>query len=1316
MKTYNDLYEFIISNKEPSILSFLSQSWRGKDKQESLFRLFAYLNIIPEFNTYKICDGIYNIGTISPNTNKIKLFQSNLKDKGDKSDLTLIDNNTNSIIATTSKNKSQYGINDLDIDNIQNIFSQQYSKYYTLKLCILIRDKKILLKKVKQADKSSKRFDIILDKNTIIFDWNDLDIWYKQCKIVYANKTIKDILLNDKSPLLLRFHQEISVINTIEIAKSQKSILWGHIPRSGKSYIMAGTILMDNKSNYLIITTAPNESIQQYLDIFNKYHQFNEYTLIHLTNTKKPKLGSKNIIICSKQFLQSKCTTSIRWLKDISFSIRFIDESHHGGTTELAQQILSIYGKDAISIFITATYMKPMNTFGIPKEAWVMWDLEDVKLCKTIHLDSSFEKLYLKHGSILKTIYEKFSKEKIMNDYSIYPDLHLMTWNLNDDVEQDLIDTYKDTIKGFSTDSIFLLKSKDKEPIPEFQNEDAVKNLIYAIFGRIIKKSRYTIEESTSIMGNINSICKNMNSRVGTIDEPLSVLCFLPCGLTGVPIDILQESLEKIINKYELLPEYEVVSINSKSNSGKNAIQVIDEARASVKIHKKKGLLVLSGRMCSLAVSLNHCDVVLMMNNTENMDTYFQMMFRSMTEALNKKCGFVIDLNLQRVTNVIINYALKLTNHKQLSTKDALKYVLNQRLIWFNSNEWMDDLFNIKDVKVDAIIDKLYKIYTSNPSNAIEGILKTLEFKIKILTSDQKLFNQLFTSTTSPIKIKEIVEELTRDTEVKKGIEIIKPSPSKKESFPKEDEKNINIISDVMKHLIPLLCLLTIHTNDQNTFMTMCQWIDNNPEEKNVVITQLSTWWGKSLVTSVNIIDMFIKLYKKYLISNNEFNNVVLRLKEMFNIAKNNKDDLSKLIDTYLVPQELEKKQNAEVSTPYFLRQDMLNIIPTEFWSSPKKVFEPCSGKGGFLLDIVSRFNEGLITIYTDSSERYRIIIEECLYWADINPTNIWICKLLLDPFGDYKLNYNEGDTLKLSIKEKWNIECFDLVVGNPPYSTDPSQQDTKSLYNLFVEEFIDKCIYLLYVTPSRWFSGGKGLDKFRNKMKERKDIKYIIHENNASKWFGNHVSIEGGCSYFLKDSYYEGPCQFNGMMYDLSKYDIIIKPKFHQIMDRMIHYPSINEIYMTRGFYKLETNDKRLKDNGKIVVYVSSLKKSDRKKYIDDFQFTPENTTWKVITSRANGSSPSFGNFKCILTPKEIYTNSYIGFKVKTKQEGESLISYLNCKLPNYILSVRKISQDINTDVIKWIPIVPLDRIWTNESVYDYFSLSKEEQDIIEQ
>ena len=44
------------------------------------------------------------------------------------------------------------------------------------------------------------------------------------------------------------------------------------------------------------------------------------------------------------------------------------------------------------------------------------------------------------------------------------------------------------------------------------------------------------------------------------------------------------------------------------------------------------------------------------------------------------------------------------------------------------------------------------------------------------------------------------------------------------------------------------------------------------------------------------------------------------------NLKKLNKyTKLSKLIDVYLIPQELEKKQNAEISTPYKLRQDMIS-------------------------------------------------------------------------------------------------------------------------------------------------------------------------------------------------------------------------------------------------------------------------------------------------------------------------------------------------------------------------------------------------------
>ena len=158
--------------------------------------------------------------------------------------------------------------------------------------------------------------------------------------------------------------------------------------------------------------------------------------------------------------------------------------------------------------------------------------------------------------------------------------------------------------------------------------------------------------------------------------------------------------------------------------------------------------------------------------------------------------------------------------------------------------------------------------------------------------------------------------------------------------------------------------------------------------------------------------------------------------KNLISISKKyiyHKSKLSKLVDSYLIPQEQHRKQNAEVSTPLKLRNEMLNKIPKKFWKKPRKVFEPCCGKGGFLMDIVDRFMKGLEKRYPDKKKRYQIIVEKCLYWGDINPTNVYICKLLLDPYSEYSLNYYTGDTLTLDIKEVWVLNGFNAIIGNPP-------------------------------------------------------------------------------------------------------------------------------------------------------------------------------------------------------------------------------------------------------------------------------------------
>ena len=1369
--TFKELYEFLQKYDENNIISWLEIQWKGKDKQESLLRLFAGLKLIPKLNKYINCKGNFNLKTIVKHSSIKDVFYDEknnfikLKDKGDKSDLTLIHNeNDKIVVATTSKNRENSkneGIGKYDIRDLDSIFKTKYDNYDKLIFCICTKDASIFKNKVSNCEECNKDIKDKLEKeDTIIIDWNDLNQSYHQFKIAYKNKSLNTIINSNKNALCLKMHQYLGVLKTLKLKNNDKNkILWGHIQRSGKSYIIGGCIIQDSikkdNCNYLVITTAPNETIEQQTKVFNCI-QLEDFNIVVLNGeNKKPKLTQKNIIICSKQFLQTKIDKntnkninendekkieekpkSIAWLKKLEFDMRFIDESHNGGTTELAQKTLDFYGKEAFTVQITATYSKPIHDYNISKDCWILWDLEDIKLCKNIDNENNINRLIQKHGIEINDLITKYSVSNIINEYSNYPELILLTNEIKPEIKTKIINNTNDNNYGWSSDACFLLKQgseKDENTKTnkiiiknEFQNEQENLKLWYNIFG---KKDEFGIPDTKNypdnivFMKRIEKICKNpsINSRfIGENDyynEPMIIMAFLPQN----SIDSISKATIKLLESHNIIPEYEIISINSKITT--NPKQNIENARQKAKNDGKKGVLVLSGKQCSLGVSIHNCDIVILLNSSMKFDMIYQMMFRCMTEGKNKKCGFVIDLNIHRVIETsIINYASLIKNDTH--PKEATKYILQERLINLNADHWMPSFGNSIS-KINDLCKNVYEIYSSNTENALNHYLNRLRFKQVLLTKDEQyIFNIMFNNSISSNHKNDIISKLleNNDTqEIKNGIEKTQVQDIDIDSVnsddiinDKNDENNKKInYMDILKHIIPLVCLLTIY-NEETSFINMFNIIKNDEYIYNILIEQTKSWWGKSI--DYVILDKFIHVYIKYMKDDKETNQIIRTIKELFLKNIKNSNELSNLIDKYLIPQELEKKNNAEVPTPRELRQEMLDKIPTDFWKSTKKIFEPCSGKGGFIIDIIERFMIGLKDVIKDEEERYKIIVEECIYFSDINSTNIFICKLLINPHNEYNINFHEGNTLQLNIKEKWNIDSFDAIIGNPPYQKNFENKNGRvggsSLWSEFINYLIDKIVkdgLLLFITPCSWMTGGtnKQSGNILKGVFQKNTILYLDIEK-CSKYF----KVASTFSYYLIKKSFEDADFECETYYKKNIYKSCIKQStFRQlaVIPKLFTNETINIINKVENKNNNKFNFERNYelDIRRIERFTNDGKYNIRHKVVDikKSNYLQEGcmNKHKLIISMPGYIKPLY-DYECGCSDATLY------HLTENKTEAEYLITLLNCPLYSFIINnYRELTGLNNHKNINRLCISP-----NIENIYSYFDLTKEEINLI--
>jgi hypothetical protein len=1111
--------------------------------------------------------------------------------------------------------------------------------------------------------------------------------------IKHINDDWNEIYLNSKETLKLRFHQELITLKTSDlIEEGNKSFGWFCKCRSGKTFMIGGIILkqfnIKKRLNVLIITPAPTETLPQFTDdLFNKFKDFDKFKIPHIKESfQNLETSDNNIFVMSKQLLQKYINDkTIMKIKNLKLDIIAFDETHYTGCTDLTHEIIKSYSsQNTIKIFLTATFNKPLKIWNISHECIMYWDIEDEQLMKTLYTsvldwetkfpneqlcksilidENNLDKLKLKHGNkyIISTIKYYTDLGLSLNDifkcYEKMPDLHLIT-NMFDSQRYDIIkEKLNDSNKmGFCFDTLFgLNKAKT-----QFSYPNEVKTIL-----RYISGSNKEEDGEKTIFTRINYICSEKETR-----NPFTQIWFLPSN----NINEISLNLNKLMLEDNILKRYDILCINRKNTDlAKDIKDDINKQEIIAKSKNKLGLILLAGNMLTLGITLNLCDLVILMNNTLSSDKVLQQMYRCMTEATpmtdtnNKKLGFVVDLNISRILNTCINYTVY-KNEKSIN--DKIKYLIENHLI----NIDVDMMLN-KKINSDMIVKKLMDIWKQDPLNSFKSLLLKLDNDYEEFdNSTQKLINNTFTKNLKDNKVNVKIKLHEGIQELPSGKEIIKINNSSDNESSDEEETQISFTQDVLPYVIPLTCILTV-TSSNMDFVKMLNDIKENPELLDIFNEQLETksqvldfgilsqnhqcliWWNNK-----DLINLIRDIVNKYFDKNSNTYNISIQFKLSLQSLLDNPKSLLELINDCLKPKDIEKKQFGEVFTPMILVNEMLDKLPNSVWKDKNlKWLDPATGMGNFPIAVYLRLMEGLKDEIKDDNKRKKHILENMLYMSELNKKNIFICKQIFDINNEFKLNIYEGDSLKMNYNKQ-----FDVIIGNPPYNKDDTGNGNM-IWHLFVEKSINelnKNGYLVFVHPSLWRkpqSDKTRMKKFFNLMTKQNQMLYLeIHNTkDGLKTFGcgtryDYYVIKNKPKY-KKTIILDENNVINNI--DLEHYEWLPNCDF-QIIDKLIAKNNEEKLNILNDF-----NYSRLKKD------IVSTKKDNSYKY-DLIYLTPKNGI-RYMYSKINNKG-HFGVSKIIIGEtgmdnaindwdgKYGMTQDSFGIIIDSKEEGDKILCAL--------------------------------------------------------
>lgn len=484
----------------------------------------------------------------------------------------------------------------------------------------------------------------------------------------------------------------------------------------------------------------------------------------------------------------------------------------------------------------------------------------------------------------------------------------------------------------------------------------------------------------------------------------------------------------------------------------------------------------------------------------------------------------------------------------------------------------------------------------------------------------------------------------------------------------------------------------------------------------------------------------------------------------------------------------LSSLSNDEVFTSPKLANQMLDLLPNELWSNPKATFlDPVCKSGVFLREIVKRLDKGLKNQIPDKQTRINHILKHQVFGiaitgltALLSRRSVYCSKVANSPlsiceefdndmgniiFGAVHHHFKDGKCSECGASQEVfgnrdGLENhayafihsdrddvfgelltmkFDVIIGNPPYQLkdekDKKRASASPIYHYFVEQAKKlNPRYLVMITPSRWFTGGKGLDTFRDSMLNDRRIKEIHDFPNSKDCFDN-VEIKGGVNYFLWEKRHDGDCEV--FTYDdghcVSQLKRPLKEKGTDVFIRFNQAVSIlrklrnkseksfGELVSVQtpfGFLSSFNDYKNKKFENSVSLITSKGERFISREQINRNEHLVDK--YKVYIAKAYGErissnfwvlgKPFLGDKNSCCTQTYLVVGAYDD--VATCQ---NVISYMQTRFFRFLVMLKKQTQDAMRGTYKFVPMQDFSKSWTDNELYLKYGLNRQEIEYIE-